>query len=209
MSRHIDKLRLRVRSLIRSGAVEQDLSRELRAHIDEETAANVAAGMTPEDARRAAVTAFGSIPSVEEQCRDVRRVRWLENLVRDLRYAVRMFAQRPGLLLTAATSIALGVGANLTIFSLGNNLLLSTPTADRADELVMIRTSNGSHVSYRGWRQLEAGGVLSGLAGYQFEQNINWRNGDESVALIPMLVTANFFDVVRVPFERGRGFSGR
>ena len=115
--------------------------------------------------------------------------------------------RQPGLFAAAVTSIALGVGANLTIFSLANTMLLSVPSAAAPGELVMIRTSNGSHVSYRGWQHLDRSGAIGGVAGYQFEQSVNWRDGQESISLIPLLVTANFFDVVRPPIAFGRGFT--
>src|SRR5687768_14882707 len=131
MARQFDKLRLRLRSLFRGAEVDRDLARELRAHLDEEIAANVASGMQPDEARAAAMKAFGTVSSVEELCRETRRVNCIDNLGRDLRHAVRILVRQPGLLITAATSIALGVGANLTIFSLANSFLLAVPTADR------------------------------------------------------------------------------
>ena len=204
---HLDKLRLRLRSLFRSASADRDLTRELRAHLAQETEANIAAGMNPDEARRAALRAFGSVAAVEEHCRDTRRVAFVDHLVRDLRYAVRTVLRQRGLSTAAAISIALGLGANVTIFSLGSSSLLSVPSAERPAELVHIRTSNGSHVSYRGWQHLDASGVLAGVAGYQFEQGVNWRDGEESIALLPLLVTANFFDVVRPPMHLGRGFS--
>ena len=176
MSRHFDRLRLRLRSLFRASDADRDLARELRAHLDEEIASNIADGLSPDEARRLAMTAFGGVSSVEEQCRDTRRVSRIENLGRDLRYAIRTLIRQPGLLVTAATSIALGVGANLTIFSLANSLLLSVPTADKPDELVHIRMNNGSHVSYPAWRQLNDSGTLAAIAGFDFEGTVNWRN---------------------------------
>ena len=157
---------MRLRSLFRSSRADRDLARELRAHLEEEVAANIAAGMNRDDARRAAGKAFGSVASVEELCRETRQVSRAHNLLRDARYALRTLAKQPGLIAAGATSIALGVGANLTIFSLANSLLLAVPTADKPEELVSIRTSNGSHVSYRGWQQLNESGVLAGIAGY-------------------------------------------
>ena len=207
MSRHLDKLRLRLRSLFRSSDVERDLARELRAHLEEETAANIADGMSEAEARRAALKAFGAVSSVQEQVRDTRRVSRLENLGRDLRYAIRTLVRQPGLLITAATSIALGVGANLTIFSLANSFLLAVPTADKPQELVHIRMNNGSHVSYPAWRQLEESGALAGVAGFDFEGTVNWRNDTESITVVPLLVTANFFDTMRIPIAHGRGFT--
>lgn len=207
MRRHLEKLRLRLRSLFRSSQVERDLARELRAHLDEEIEANVADGMSPTEARQAALKSFGVMTSVEELCRDTRRVRRLENLGRDFRYAIRGLVRQPGLLVTAATSIALGVGANLTIFSVANSFLLAVPTADRPEQLVHIRMNNGSHVSYPAWQQLEASGALASVAGYDFEGTVNWRSEKDSITVVPLLVTANFFDAMRIPIAHGRGFT--
>ena len=207
MMRWLVVIRLRFRSLFRARDVETDLARELRGHVEAEIDANLQAGMAPADARRAAIRSFGPIAPVEEACRDTRRVALLEHLARDGRYAWRTLGREPGLLVAATTSIALGVGANLLIFALANSLLLSVPTADRPGDLVNIRTGNGSHVSYRGWQQLNDSGALDAIAGYQFEQSINLRDGDGSRTLVPLLVTANFFDVLRAPFALGRGFT--
>jgi predicted permease len=207
MMRQLDKLRLRLRSLFFTSRADRDLARELRAHVDEEAAANIAAGMPPHEARAAAARAFGSAVLVEEQCRDTRRVALVSNLARDVRYALRGFARQPGLFAAAVASISLGIGAILTIFSLANSLLMAAPSASDPHSLVVIRMDNGSHVSYGAWRALHERGVLGGLAGYRFEQSVNWRNGDESTTLLPLLVTANFFDMLRVPFSSGRGFT--
>jgi predicted permease len=207
MRRHLDRLRLRLRSLFGGHRVDRDLGRELRAHLDEEIAANEASGMNRDEARRAAGVAFGSIASIEEQCRETRQVSPIEHVMRDLRLAVRALVRQPGAFAASAASIAIGVGANLTIFALANNLLLAVPSAAHPGSLVNIRTGNGSHVSFDGWRAFNASGALDGVAGYQFEQSVNWRDGDDSIAIVPFLVTANYFDVVGVPVQMGRGFT--
>ncbi|HXW05595.1 MAG TPA: permease prefix domain 1-containing protein [Vicinamibacterales bacterium] len=150
MPRLVDMFRQRVRSVFRARQVDDDLARELRAHLEEETAANIDRGMTPPAAREAALRAFGSVTAVEEACRDTRRVGWVQSAIRDARYAVRTLARERALLMAATASIALGAGANLTIFSIANALLLATPSARSPQDLVHIRTGNGSHVSYRG-----------------------------------------------------------
>ena len=207
MARWFDILRLRVRSLRRAGELDRDLDRELRSHINQQIDEHVAAGMTAAGARRRALREFGPVSGTEEACRDTRRVAPIHNVIRDLRYARRMLLHHPVLLLVAASSIALGVGANLTIFSLANSLLLSAPSAYRPDRLVHIRTGNGSHVSYPGWRNLNESGALADIAGYSVEESVNWRGGGVSVTVVPLVVTANFFDVVGVPVARGRGFT--
>ncbi|MGB2715645.1 MAG: ADOP family duplicated permease [Vicinamibacterales bacterium] len=131
----------------------------------------------------------------------------LRHLVRDFQYSLRTLLAQPILFAAATASIALGVGANLTIFGLANSLLLSTPSAREPERLVHIRTGNGSHAPYRAWQQLHESGVLAGIAGHQIEANVNWRGAEQSVPIAPLIVTANFFDVVGVPMTLGRGFS--
>jgi predicted permease len=207
MVRWIGRVRLRLRSLFRGAAVDSELQQEIREHLEEEIAANVEAGMTPAAARAAAVRAFGPVAVIEEQCRDTRRVAVIQNLAQDLRYTLRTLRHQPMLVLAATLSIAVAVGANTTIFSLASELLFATPTASRPDRLVNIRSGLGSHVSYRQWQDLEQSGALAGLAGYQIEVEANWRGPERSFTLIPLIVTANFFDVLGVPVAMGRGFT--
>jgi predicted permease len=207
MIRWAQVLLLRVRSLFKRSAIDRDLDKELRYHLEEHAAELVAAGMAPDEARLAAMRAFGSSASISQQCRETRRVNFLENLAQDIRYGARALVKQPMLLVTAASSIALGVGANLAIFGLANSLLLSTPTAADPDRLVHIRTNRGSHTSYGAWRDLEASGVMAGIAGHAIEADMNWRGRDVSIGVTPLVVTANFFDVMGVPIALGRGFT--
>jgi predicted permease len=207
MIRLLQRLGLRLRALLHGAELDRDLQREMRAHIQLQIDEYIAEGMSPADARAAALRAFGPIAPVEEACRDTRRVQLITNLAQDARYALRALARQPMLGITATSSVALGVGANLIVFALASHLLLSAPTAERPEELVHIRTGNGSHVSYRGWRDLNDSHVLAGIAGYTIEDTINWRDRDASVTMTPLMVTANFFDVVGVPVARGRAFT--
>ena len=145
--------------------------------------------------------------AIEEECRDTRRVAFFENVLLDLRYSFRSLVAQPLLLAAAAISIAVAIGANTTIFGLATSLLMVTPTAREPERLVHIRMRSGSHVSYREWRDLSESGALAGLTGFNVEASINWRDGDRSVSLSPLFVTANFFDVLGVPLAMGRGFT--
>jgi predicted permease len=207
MARWIDRARMRLRSLVRGGEADAALRREVQLHLTEQIDENLAAGMSPAGARKAALRAFGPLARIEEECRDTRRVGFVDNLRQDLRYTLRSLARQPLLVAAATVSIAVAVGANSTIFSLATGLLLATPSTHRPDELVHIRMGNGSHVSYRQWRALQESGALHGLAGYQIETEVNWRGPAQSVSLIPLIVTANFFDVLGVPVAMGRGFT--
>jgi putative ABC transport system permease protein len=207
MTRWLDVLRLRVRSLFRRSAVDRELARELRFHLDEHVKELVAEGVSRAEAERRARVAFGSIDGAAEACRDERRVSLLTNFASDGRYAVRTIRQQPLLLLAATTSIALGAGANLAIFGLANSTFLSAPSSRDPDGLVHLRTNHGSHTPFSVWREMEASGTLAGLAGYRFQLDLNWRGRELSIPISALQVTANFFDVVGVPIAHGRGFS--
>jgi predicted permease len=203
----IDRLRNRIRALFGAEQLDATLQNEIRLHLDEQTAENVAAGMSPAEARRAAVRAFGPVASIEEECRDTRGVAFVHNLSSDLKYTLRSLRAQPLLVLAATASIAVGVGATSTIVKLASDFLVSTPSASRPDRLVRIRMGNGSHVSYPQWQALERSGAMAGLAGYQIEAEVNWRGTEQSVSLVPLIVTANFFDLLGVPVALGRGFT--
>jgi predicted permease len=207
MRRLLDRLRLRLRSLVSGGRLDAALRREIEHHLDALTAEHVAAGMSPADARAAALRAFGPVSSIEETCRDHRRVAVFANLVQDLRYTLRSLVRQPMLLAAAILSIAIAVSANATIFNLANEMVLAYPTAVRPDRLGNIQLSYGSHVSYGTWKALEGSGALDGLAGYNIESEITWRDADATVSLIPIVVTANFFDVTGIRAAMGRTFT--
>jgi putative ABC transport system permease protein len=209
MRRHLDRLSLRLRSLLRGRVVDQSLRGEIDLHIQEEIDANIATGMTPAEARAAALRAFGPVARIEDECRDTRRVAFVEQLAQDLRYTLRSLGRQPMLVAAATLSIAVAVGANTTIFNLAIEMLLSTPTAIRPEQLVQIRMGGGSHVSYRQWRDLDQSGALHGLAGFNVETNVNWTGPERTVSLMPIIVTANFFDVLGTPMAIGRAFSAR
>src|SRR5688572_25788472 len=205
--RWLDVIRFRIRSLTRRERADDELDRELRTHVELEIEQNVANGMTREHARRAALRAFGGIERMKEEARDARGVAILENIGRDLRYTLRGLLREPMLLLAAASSIALGAGGNIAVFSLARELLLAAPDVRRPETLVRMEVSHSSHATYQRWRDLDASGALEDIAGYSIDKQINWFAGDAAVSITPMIVTANFFDVVGVPLARGRWFS--
>src|SRR3954469_24461187 len=205
--RWLDVIRLRVRSLTHRGRVDAELDRELRAHIEQQIDEHIADGMTPEAARLAALRAFGGVEQMKEEARDTHGVAVIENLARDLRYTLRGLLREPMLLLAATSSIALGAGGNIAVFSLAREFLLAAPDVRQPEELVQMRVSHSSHATYQRWLDLRASGAMEDIAGYSIEKQINWFAGDAAVSITPMVVTANFFDVVGVPMARGRGFS--
>lgn len=207
LRRWLDVSLLRIRAVFRKRRADADLDRELRAHLEHQVAENVSRGMTPNEAMRSAVSTFGGVERVREEARDARGVSFLDNLSRDFRYTLRGLLREPMLLVAATVSIALGVAGNLAVFSLARAFVFAPPDVRRPAELMKMEVSHGSHVSYQRWVDLNASGTLGGIAGYSIEKQLNWHNGDAAESIIPMIVTANFFEVTGVPVVIGRPFS--
>jgi putative ABC transport system permease protein len=209
MRRYIDMLRLRLRSLLRPARADAELQRELQDHLEHLTEEHIRRGLSPREARDAARREFGNVSVTAEAARDARSVGSIENLLRDLRYTLRTLLREPMLLVTATVSIALGAVGNIAVYSLARDVVFSVPDARRPDQLVRMQVSHSSHATYQRWRDLDASGAVQRIAGYSFEEQVNWFNGESAVSLTPMIVTANFFDVVGVPTSLGRTFTER
>ena len=205
--RWLDVIRLRARSLLRRAASDRELDRELRAHVDAQVDELTAAGISPDEARRIAMSTFGGMERVREESRDARGVSVMENLGRDLRYAFRGLRREPMLLAAATISIAVGAGSNLAVYSLAREFVFAAPDVREPEDVVQFQVSHGSHASYQRWLDLDASGVLDGVAGFSYDREINWRNGDVTSSFIPMLVTSNFFSVTGTPLAMGRSFT--
>ena len=136
VDRWLRQLRLRIRSIVFGSAVDRELDEELQFHIDQQVAANLETGMTPDAARTAALRAFGGVQQRTEQCRDTRRVGWLFDCVRDVQHGLRLLRRTPAVATAAVLSLGIGIGANVSMFSLVDVLLLKKLPVPNPDGLV-------------------------------------------------------------------------
>src|SRR5690349_8774371 len=114
---------LRLRSLFGWAQADQELNDELRDHLERKTEEYVAQGMTQEQAHRRARLDLGGIEQTKEKCRDARRVNWIQDLIQDLRYGFRILLKNPSFTSLAVLVLALGIGANTTLFTVVRSVL--------------------------------------------------------------------------------------
>ncbi|MEP6692736.1 MAG: ABC transporter permease, partial [Gemmatimonadaceae bacterium] len=196
-----------------------DVDEELRFHLDSRIAEFVAAGMSPDAARREALDRFGDVTRVAATCHTLseqremamQRSEWMTALTQDLRYAVRQLLKAPALAIIATITIALGVGANSAIFSVVNAVLLRPLPYANSDRLMSLserwpggRDGNVSVGNFAEWRaRSRSFEAISADAGTTF----NLTGAGEPVRLYGARVTASFFKTGYMAPALGRYFN--
>lgn len=218
--RMFDKARLRLRSLLRRRSVDLELEAELRFHLDQLTEENLSSGMPPEEARRAAQRMLGGITRYEEECRDMRRMDFADDLIRDVRYAIRSLARSPGFTAVVVATLALGIGANIAIFTIVHGVLLRPLHYSKPDQLVYLTaeapatggTRNAlSAPEYLEFRQMsrsfaEVGAYSTGGSAFTTAE-VNITTGDRPLRVRSIAVDANLLKALGTPPEQGRYFN--
>src|ERR1019366_2365849 len=129
----------RLCALFRKEELDRQLSDELSFHLEKQIEMNIAAGMSAKDARYAALRRFGGVEQVKEECRDAWGVRFIDTLLQDIRFALRMLAKTPGFTTVAIVMLALGIGVTTTIFTAANDFLLRPLPFSNSGRLVMVK----------------------------------------------------------------------
>jgi putative ABC transport system permease protein len=208
----LNKLRLRLQALFFKSKMEDELQAELQFHLEKETEENIARGMSPEEARLSALRSFGGVERVKEESRDARGVRLLEEVWQDLRYGARMLRKRPGFTLIVALTLALGIGANTTAFSLLHTVLIQPlPYRDAGRVLfAMGWDAQRDQMRFRVWAAdfqdwRAQCSSFEQAAGYRY-WSVNITGNGEPERVQGYNVTANLFQLLGVDPLMGRTF---
>ncbi len=210
LRRNWDIVRMRWRSLALRQRVEADLDKELRFHLEQQIEEYLSAGMPPAEARRAALRKQGGVTQIQEQCRDMRRTDFIDNLWRDLRYALRALGKNPGFTVVMTLTLALAIGANSAIFSVIDGVLLRPlpyPEANRITR-VFFHSATYSHFplnpfDFRDFRTRNRS--FDSLAGFT-RGDLQLSGSGQPERFTGFQVTAGFFRVLGLRPARGHDF---
>jgi predicted permease len=204
------KARSFLRNLFLSSRVEVDLDQEVHSHLDMLIEENLRAGMPPKEAQRAARIELGGIEQVKEQVRGARAGAWLDSLLQDLRYALRMLRKSPAFTLVAILTLALGIGANVAIFTVVHAVLLQPLPFPHPEQLVRvfddILSSNTHDVGMSPpelWDLRDHSGVFQDISAV-FNDDANLTGGDHPERIEFLGTSANYFTMLGARPQLGR-----
>ena len=198
----------RLLGALRKSSRDAEMTEEIQQHIDLLTERNIAAGMSPRDARHAALRKFGGVEQIREVARQERVWMWPEQLWKDFRFALRQLRKSPAFTLVAILTLALGIGANVAIFSVVNAVLLRPFAFSEPEKLIWIwsqrpQTMRGNFTlpefcDYRDQNTLLEG--LAAIASY----NANLTDQSEAERVQGVRLSANIFQILGVQPLLGR-----
>ena len=194
----------------------ETLDQDVRDHIDIETRDNVERGMSPQEARRAALLKFGNVRRVKDDAREVWSFVWVEQLVRDLHYGVRMLWKSPGFTGIVILTLTLGIGANTAVFTVVNAVLIrSLPFPDSSQLIDVSARSTMFDFSHLGLSLADIADVaspktgsaaLAAVAAYRYSsKQLTGEGKPEKIESAD--VSAEFFPVLGMPPLLGRTFA--
>jgi macrolide transport system ATP-binding/permease protein len=205
----------RLWGLIARNRLDRELDEELRFHLEMQTEDNRRAGMSPEQARHAAIRRFGALESVKEEYRQRRTFIPIETTIGDIRYGFRTLCRARGFAAVAVLSLALGIGGNTAIFSLLDTVLLKRLPVRDPEQLVLLSEVAGrSEVQYfsepvferiRAHKKLLVDVLASFDAAGTLQVSADLPGSGGSAEMVPaQLVSGNYHSVLGVPAFLGR-----
>ena len=181
---------------------ERELAQELESHLQLHIDDNIRAGMSPDDARRAALVAFGPMEAIKEEYRDRATLPAIEAIFVDFRYAVRMLRRRPGLTLLTAGTLALGVGAAAAMYGVVDALMFRPPQQVHQPERLVEIEEIGNYARY-----LEIRPRLRALDVAAFvNTTVSLGVGPDAIPLEIECVTTTYFPALGTKLMHGRAF---
>ena len=204
---------LRAKALVMRKRLERDLEEELEFHLMMRERKNRASGIAAKDARAAARRRFGNVALVKEDCRGHWTFTWIETVWQDIRYAARILAKSPGFLAVVVFSLMLGIGANVSIFSVMNTVMLRALPYPQAGQLMAICPTSKEDPKYDDMPPLaeiadwkKANQVFENIAAVGGIWKAPVTGAGEPEQVPAQTVTADFFAVVGVQPALGRVF---
>jgi predicted permease len=202
---------VRIGGLFNRRRRDREMEQEFEAHLQMQIEDNLRSGMPAEEARRAAMIKAGGLSSARERYREQRGVPFFETLIQDVRYGARNLRKSPGFTVAAVAMLALGIGANTSMFSVINAVLLSPLPYRQSDRLVQLwETEPAPGVfpfagpDYLDWQAQNK--TLESISLYAYT-HFNLSHAGDSQVTRAVTAQANFFTTLGVPMLRGRAFS--
>jgi predicted permease len=198
---------LRLGGLFAGDRRNRELDEEFESHLEMQIEDNLRAGMTPAEARRNALLKTGGLSLAQENYRNRRGLPFLDNTLRDLQHAGRLFRRSPGFTAVAVLSLALGIGANTAIFTIINAVMLRSLPVEDPSRLVQIRQGENTVLTNPIWEQIrDHQQAFSGALAYS-ETKFDLADGGQSQFAQGLWVSGDFFRVLGVAPMKGRVFS--
>jgi predicted permease len=202
-----------LKQLFSRNRLYSDVSDEIRGHIEERTEELVSSGMSREEAAAAARREFGNATVMEERSREVWQWPSLESFLTDIRYSIRQLRRNPGFAVVVILTLAIGIGANTTIFSWTRAVLLNPlPGAGDPDRVVALESLTPSNdwtpTSHLDFRDLRDNSKLVESMAATYPAALAVGNDNNVERIWGEIVSGNYFDVLRVQPELGRFFAG-
>lgn len=193
------------RNLLRKDTAEQALDDELRSSVELLTQEKIDDGFSPSEARRQALIELGGVEQVKEEVRAIRAGRFLEDFAKDVRYAFRTLAKSPGFTAVILISVALGIAANATVFSVANGLLWGVlPVKDPGRMVMFSEGKSFSYPDYLDYREQTTDVFEGGVAAHFPLIPASLGGVGEPERVWGQVVSGNYFSILGVNMALGR-----